>query len=127
MPRSKELAPTLRARLCELKDIGWSYRQIQIRYPEIPKSTIRYTISKQKERNEQTSLRRSGRPKAISPEEEQRIMNMINENKNVKLREISEAVQSSPSVSTLQRLRKSKQCKKPEIAGVNTIAGEKLN
>lgn len=43
MPRSKELSSTLRAMLCELRDIGWSYPKIHSKYPDIPLSTIRYT------------------------------------------------------------------------------------
>ena len=56
MPRSKELTPILRAKLCELKDIGWSYRKIHSRYPDIPLSTIHYTIKKSPVRHQHITL-----------------------------------------------------------------------
>lgn len=104
MARSKELTPTMRARLCELRDIGWSYRQIHQRYPDIPLSTIRYTISKQSERTGEESLRRNGRPKGLSPEEQQHIISLFERNPHIKMRELALSVQSVPSIRTVQRL-----------------------
>lgn len=34
MPKSKDLVPTMRVKLCELRDIGWSYRKIHEKYPD---------------------------------------------------------------------------------------------
>jgi hypothetical protein len=56
MARSKELTPTIHARICELLDIGWGYKRIHTRYPQIHLSTIQYTIKKENQRNDQQSL-----------------------------------------------------------------------
>lgn len=131
MPRSKELSPTLRARICELRDIGWTYRQIHQRYPDIPLSTIHYTVKKETQRNDQASKSRSGRPKVISPIEQQRLLNLIEEDHHIKMRELSQAAQSCPSVRTVQRLfrelhiQKWKQRNRPEITPEN--AEKRLN
>lgn len=50
MPKSKDLVSTMRAGLYELRDIGWSYRKIHEKYPEIPISKIHYTIKQQSQR-----------------------------------------------------------------------------
>ncbi|KAI8689841.1 hypothetical protein LRP88_13857 [Fusarium phalaenopsidis] len=62
MPRGKELSPQLRARLCELRDRGYSFRQIHHCHREVPLSTIRYTIKQEAKRKENASLPRSGAP-----------------------------------------------------------------
>ncbi|OQE81743.1 hypothetical protein PENNAL_c0039G09391 [Penicillium nalgiovense] len=52
MARSKELTPAIRERICELHAIGWGYKRIHTRYPDIALSTIRYTVKKEKERRD---------------------------------------------------------------------------
>ncbi|KAJ5886319.1 uncharacterized protein N7473_008993 [Penicillium subrubescens] len=83
MARSKELTPTLRARICELHDIGWGYRRIQKRYPWIPLSTVRYTIIKEAERRDGVSKPRKGRPKKLTEADKERIIKVIDENPRV--------------------------------------------
>ena len=107
MARSKELTPTLRAKLCELRDIGWTYKSINLRYPDIALSTIQYTVRKERQRSEQQSLHRSGRPKAISLEEQQRLLDLISENEHITMRELSQSLPSRPSIRTVQRLLRS--------------------
>jgi transposase len=125
MPQRKELTPDIRARLCELKSIGWTLTQIHHRYPDIPYSTIRTTINRENKRKNQQTSPRSGRPKKISPEEQQRLLELVEKDQHIKMRELSEAVQSSPPVRTVQRLfrrlhmRKWKQCERPEITPAN--------
>jgi transposase len=124
MPR-KQLTPDIRARLCELKSIGWTLTQIHHRYPEIPYGTIRTTIARENKRKNNETSPRSGRPKKISPEEQQHLLELVAQDQHIKMRELSEAVQSSPSVQTVQRLfrtlhmRKWKQCERPEITPQN--------
>jgi hypothetical protein len=103
----------MRARICELHDIGWGYKRIHTRYSQIPLSTIQYTIKKENQRNDQQSLPRSGRPKALTSEQQNH------------LRELQIAVDTSPSKSTVRRLsrslhmRKWKQRNRPEITEGN--------
>lgn len=83
MTQSKELTPTLRARICELHDIGWGYRRIQKRYPWIPLSTVRYTIIKEPERCDSVSKPRKGRPKKLTEADKHWILEVINENPHI--------------------------------------------
>ncbi|EAA61553.1 hypothetical protein AN7765.2 [Aspergillus nidulans FGSC A4] len=110
--RRKELTPDIRARLCELKAIGWKVTKIHKRYPDIPYSTIRSTIMRENARKNQQSCPRSGRPKKISPEEQQQLLGLVETDQHIKMRELSEAVQSGPSVRTVQRLLSTLQKKK---------------
>ncbi|KAK7995035.1 hypothetical protein PG990_013808 [Apiospora arundinis] len=60
---SKSLTPGMRDRICELHSIGWGYKAIHRKHPQIPVSTIRYTIKMEPLRKENASLPRSGRPR----------------------------------------------------------------
>lgn len=75
MARSKELTPAIRERICELHAIGWGYKRIHTRYPDIALSTIRYTVKKEKERRDGVSKPRSGRPKKLTEADKDRILN----------------------------------------------------
>jgi transposase len=127
MARSKELTPTIRARICELHDIGWGYKRIHTRYPQIPLSTIQYTIKKENQRNDQQSLPRSGRPKALTSEQQNYLLDLATKDPHIKMRELQIAVDTSPSKSTVRRLfrnlhmRKWKQRNRPEIKEENAI------
>jgi transposase len=98
---------------------------IHQRYPHIPYSTIRNTIKRENDRKDQKSSPQSGRPKKISLEEQRHLLALIEQDHHIKMRKLSEAVQSSPSVRTVQRLfhtlhiQKWKQCERPEITPEN--------
>lgn len=66
--RGPELSPQMRARICELRPLGWSYDRIQKRYPEIPYSTIGDTCRKEAQRLNNFSKRRPGAPRVITEE-----------------------------------------------------------
>jgi transposase len=126
MPRRrKELTPDIRARICELNSIGWKLTWIHKRYPHIPYTIIQSTIKQENTRKNQQTLPRSGRPKKISAEEQQHLLDLVEQDQHIKMCELSEAVQSSPSVRTVQRLfrtlhmQKWKQCERPEITPEN--------
>ncbi|KAK6836327.1 hypothetical protein PG987_006822 [Apiospora arundinis] len=53
----------MRDRICELHSIGWGYKAIHRKHPQIPVSTIRYTIKMEPLRKENASLPRPGRPR----------------------------------------------------------------
>ena len=88
MARGKELHPTLRAQICELCSIGWSYNQIQKKHPEVPKPTIRYTILKENIREKHATSPRSGRPKILFEEEEKDLIDLCNQDPHIKMREL---------------------------------------
>ena len=61
MPRrGPELSPQMRSRICELRQIGWSYTRIYNLHLEIPKSTIAYTCKKETLRINNKSILRFG-------------------------------------------------------------------
>lgn len=91
-PGAKELDPTVRARFCELHDIGWGDKRIYKRYPSISIFTIRNTIKLESSRSDQRSLSRSGGPKKLSS---------LQENEHIKMRELQDAVDNSVSKSTI--------------------------
>lgn len=125
MPPRKELTPEIRARLCEFKSIGWTFTMIYKRYPHIPYPTIQTTIKRESTRKQQHSAPRSRRPKRITPEEQQQLLDLVEQDQHIEIHELSTAVQSSPSIRTVQRLfrtlhmQKWKQCKRPEITSQN--------
>lgn len=104
MAKNKEMTPTMRARICELHSIGWGYRKIHTRYPQIPVSTIRYTIINENNRDDHTSKPRSGRPPVLSPEQKDLLHKLVTENPHIKMRELQAAVGTSPSKHTVRRI-----------------------
>jgi transposase len=83
MGRGKELTVDTRSRICELKSIGWSYREIQNRFPQIPLSTIKSTVLREHKRVQNASNPRSGPPKKLSEEDEERIKSHIQQDPHV--------------------------------------------
>lgn len=67
--RGPELSPQLRARICELRSLKWSYTRIHQKHPEIPLATIGDTCRNEARRLNQASLPRSGAPRVITAEE----------------------------------------------------------
>ena len=104
MAKNKEMTPTMRARICELHSIGWGYRKIHTRYPQIPVSTIRYTILNENDRDDHASKPRSGRPPALSREQRDLLHKLVTENPHIKMRELQAAVGTSPSKHTVRRI-----------------------
>ncbi|OQE64569.1 hypothetical protein PENNAL_c0221G04517, partial [Penicillium nalgiovense] len=83
MARDKELVPAIRERICELHAIGWGYRRIHKRYPDISLTTIRYTVNKESERRDGVSKPRSGRPKKLTEADKGIILNAIHEDPKI--------------------------------------------
>jgi hypothetical protein len=88
MAKSKELDPTMRARICELHSIKWGYKRIHSKYPNISISTIRYTIKMESKRLNQISLPRSGGPHKLSQEQCDHLYDLANQNPHIKIREL---------------------------------------
>lgn len=101
-PRGKELTPEMRARICELRSIGWSYRKIQERH-SIPLSTIVSTIKREHDRVGQKSKPRSGAPKIITQEERDRMAEKLKLDPNITWKELSKECENA-SVTTVRKL-----------------------
>ncbi|CRG83991.1 Autophagy protein 16 [Talaromyces islandicus] len=108
MPRRRELTPQMRSRICELKSIGLSYAQVHQRYPEIPLGTIRSTIRREKDRDDNKTVPRSGRPRKISEEELERLRGLLSSGMTCKdlMKEIDADIHKRTLQRTLQALRK---------------------
>lgn len=122
MPKSKELDPTMRARICELHTTAhWGYKKIHNKHPEISISTIRYTIKKEKERLNQASKPRSGRPSILSLEEKEGLIEKARSEPHIKYIELQQSVDMRCSKSTIRsifqkvHMRKWLQRKRPEL------------
>ncbi len=59
----------MRARICELRSLGWSYDRIHRKHPEIPKSTIGNTCRQESRRLDNVSQPRPGPPRVINEDE----------------------------------------------------------
>jgi transposase len=92
----------MRARICELRSIGWSYRKIQERH-SIPLSTIVSTIKREHDRVGQKSKPRSGAPKAITQEERDRMAEKLKLDPNITWKDLSKECENA-SVTTVRKL-----------------------
>ncbi|KAJ5148853.1 hypothetical protein N7448_000431 [Penicillium atrosanguineum] len=79
MPRGPELEPYIRERICELKrSAKWGAKRIQKNaFPDIPLSTIHYTLRQDLKRLKGVSLPRSGAPRKLTAEDRDRVYDAI--------------------------------------------------
>jgi len=75
--RGPELSPQMRARICELRSLRWSYDRIHKVHPEIPYSTIRDTCRKEAERLNNFSKPQLGAPRVITEEERDSLLETV--------------------------------------------------
>jgi hypothetical protein len=75
--RSPELSPQMRARICELRSLGWSYDRIQKKHPEIAYSTIGDTCRKEAKRLNNFSNPQSGAPRVITEDERDSLLETV--------------------------------------------------
>jgi len=118
--RGPELSPVLRARICELRSLGWSYDRIKKKHPEIPKSTIGDTCRNEARRINQASQPRSGAPRVIDDETRDHLVDIVdNINPDIKWRDLTR--ETSAHQRSVQRLfhdmgrRKWKKLSRPEL------------
>ena len=67
--RGAELSPQMRARICELRSLKWSYDRIYKKHLEIPRTTIADTCRNEAKRLNNASRPRSGAPRVITEDE----------------------------------------------------------
>ena len=112
----------MRSRICELHSINkWGAKRIQKVHPEIPLSTIHYTIRNEARRRDNASKPHSGRPRRFSEEDRDYIYGLTMENPHIKYAELLEEVDHRVERKTLWRLfnelgiRKWRQCARPAL------------
>ena len=102
----KDLDPQLRARLCELHSLGLSYGHIHKRHPEVSISTIKTTVRRERERVNNVSRPRGGRPQKLSEEHRSLLYIAVNENPHLGPSDLRKLVGNTVTVRTIQNLLK---------------------
>ncbi|KAJ5759150.1 hypothetical protein N7520_006306 [Penicillium odoratum] len=103
--RRQELDPFTRTRICTLKTIaGWSYKQIQNQYPDIPYRTIVSTVHREDKRVQNASSPRSGRPKKLDGDDKAKILEAVDKNPHIKYEEILAMVNHKVAKQSIWRL-----------------------
>lgn len=92
--RGPELDCITRARICELHTTnGWGATTIQKRrFPDIPRSTIQYTLTKEGQRQNQGSLPRPGTPRKLTDHDRDRIYEAIEANPSISIEDLRKEV-----------------------------------
>ncbi|KAF5234251.1 hypothetical protein FAUST_7711 [Fusarium austroamericanum] len=105
MPRGKELSPSLRSRICELRRAGYSWRELFHRFPEIPKSTIRSTVKSEEKRGEDNlTLPRSGAPRKLTEEQRDQIFDTVTTDPHITIRDLLDSVDNAVKARSLRYL-----------------------
>jgi transposase len=88
--RGPKLDCLTRAMICELHATnGWGATTIKkIRFPDIPRSTIQYTLTQEAKRQKQQSLPRSGAPKKPTEDDRDHIYETIQEKPSVLIEDL---------------------------------------
>ena len=119
--RGKELSPQMRARICELHSIRWSYDKIHAKHPEIPRSTIADTCRKERLRVNNVSQKRCGAPRVISEDEREALFEAITLTPEMTHEALQAQEAPNASVRSIKRLlqemniRKWKRLKRPAL------------
>lgn len=104
MPRGRELSIQMRSRICELHSIGYSTHKIHRAHPNIPLSTIKYTVKMERERDENRSLPRSGCPRKLTEDDRDNLYDIaIHQDPHIKMDDLMKNVDDVSKV-TVRRL-----------------------
>lgn len=128
MPRpKKELDPQLRSRICELYSIGWGPKKIHDKYREIPYGTIRTTINRERQRLNNETRPRPGRPHKLSEEQRDHLFELSTTSPHLKYVDLLDKVDHTVKKRSIQRLlnemgrRKWKQQNRPELSPIHAL------
>ncbi|KAJ5472117.1 hypothetical protein N7539_008686, partial [Penicillium diatomitis] len=93
-------------RICELKfTLKWGARRIQkYRFPDIPLSTISYTLTMKRKRMNGASLARAGPPRKLSEEDRDRVYDAIQTNPSITREDLLKEVDYKVKTSSIWRL-----------------------
>jgi transposase len=95
----------MRSRLCGLKSYGLTYARIHAVHPEIPISTIKTTVRRERLRLDNVSRPRSGAPRKLTEVQRDEIYDIVNfQNPHVKYRDLLDSVDHVVKERSIQRL-----------------------
>lgn len=104
MARGPELSPQMRARICELRSLGWSYDRIHTKHPDIPKSTIGNTCRNEAKRLNNVSRPRPGPPRVITEEQRDMLYDTATSAPSVSYETLQTQVAPDASIRSIKRL-----------------------
>lgn len=111
--RRCQLEPHERVKLVLLKEIGWSYGEIQERYPHIPLGTIKTTIGRAAKRGPtQETLVRRGAPKKLDEADQVKLFKAVEENPGITNPELLALIDYKISRGTLWKMLREHAAKK---------------
>lgn len=104
--RDKELDSETRSRICELKfTCKWGAKRIQkYRFPDIPLSTIHYTLREEHKRLNNHSRPRSGGPRKLTEDDRDHIYDIIQQKPTITREELLSEVDFKVHASSIWRL-----------------------
>lgn len=102
--RGPELSPQIRARICELRSIGWSYSKIHIKHPEIPRPTIVSTCQKEALRINNESRPRCGAKRVITEEQRDMLYDTAVTTPKISYEALQAQIAPDASVRSIKRL-----------------------
>lgn len=102
MPRGPELTDFERGEIVGLHKGGFSYDKIS-EILDYHKSTVRNVIIKYNEQGLTSAAPRSGRPKILSKRSERHLINIVKDNRNESLEEITEMFNTAMNISVSSR------------------------
>ncbi|KAJ5215034.1 Transposable element tc3 transposase [Penicillium chermesinum] len=107
--RKGEIDPFTRTKIVELKKTaGWSYSAIHKRFPSIPLSTIKSTVTRADSRVNNISKARSGRPPKLDDADRAKLLEAIEKNPEISTQALLELVNHKCGKVTIRRLRANK-------------------
>ena len=105
MPRPrKELDPQMRSRICELYSVGFGPKKIHDRHREIPFNTIRTAIKRERDRLNNHTQPRSGRPRQLTENQRDHIFELSTTNPHIKYTELLDEVDHAVKKRSIQNL-----------------------
>jgi len=104
--RGPELDCLTRAKICELHSTnGWGATTIKKkRFPDIPRSTIQYTLTQESKRQKQQSLARSGGPRKLTEDDRDHIYETIQQNPSILVADLLAEVDYKVKRTSIWRL-----------------------
>ncbi|KAJ5655814.1 hypothetical protein N7507_007764 [Penicillium longicatenatum] len=104
--RGPELDCLTRAKICELHTTnGWGATTIKKkRFPDIPRSTIQYTLTQELKRQKQESLPRLGAPRKLTENDRDHIYETIQKNPSILIQDLLSEVDNKVKRNSIWRL-----------------------
>ena len=102
--RGRELNPQIRARICELRSLGWSYNRIHAKHPEVPRTTIADTCRQESTHLNNTSKPRAGAPRVFTEDQRDMLYETATTAPKISYEALQAQVAPDASIRSIKRL-----------------------